>query len=136
MAQEKPARRRPRIRKSAPTVRERVEAAKVKDETPKPKRIRGSIARRSAPLKKLSIGSRRPVRIAKKPLGFAARGLKWLVPRYFINSWRELRQVHWPNRKETWRLTLAVFVFAVVFGALVAGVDKSLDEIFKKVVLK
>jgi preprotein translocase subunit SecE len=31
---------------------------------------------------------------------------------------------------------LAVFVFAIIFGALVAGVDKALDEIFKKLVLK
>jgi preprotein translocase SecE subunit len=58
------------------------------------------------------------------------------MPSYLKNSWREVRQVVWPNRKETWRLTLAVFVFAVVFGALVAGVDKGLDEVFKKVILK
>lgn len=64
------------------------------------------------------------------------RPFHWLVPSYFVNSWREVRQVTWPNRRETWRLTLAVFIFAVVFGALIAGVDKSLDLIFKKVILK
>lgn len=64
------------------------------------------------------------------------RPFHWLVPSYFINSWREVRKVTWPNRRETWRLTLAVFIFAVVFGALIAGVDKTLDLIFKKVILK
>lgn len=64
------------------------------------------------------------------------RPFRWLVPRYFVNSWREVRQVTWPNRRETWRLTLAVFIFAIVFGALVAGVDKVLDLLFKKVILK
>ncbi len=64
------------------------------------------------------------------------RPLRWLVPPYFVNSWREVRQVTWPNRRETWRLTLAVFIFAIVFGALVAGVDKGLDLLFKKVILK
>lgn len=64
------------------------------------------------------------------------RPLRWLVPTYFVNSWREVRQVTWPSRRETWRLTLAVFIFAVVFGALIASVDKGLDLIFKKVVLK
>ncbi|MDO8591364.1 MAG: preprotein translocase subunit SecE [bacterium] len=64
------------------------------------------------------------------------RPFHWLVPSYFVNSWRELRKVTWPNRHETRRLTLAVFIFAVVFGALIAGVDKSLDLIFKKVILK
>ncbi len=64
------------------------------------------------------------------------RPFRWLVPPYFVNSWREVRQVTWPNRRETWRLTLAVFIFAVVFGALIAGVDKILDLLFKHLILK
>jgi preprotein translocase SecE subunit len=123
--------RRPRIRKSAPTVRERVEAARQPDEPAKPKRWR-----RVSPLKKLKLKDRRIIRPLAGPARFLKRMLGWLVPRYFVNSWRELRQVVWPNRRETWRLTLAVFVFAVVFGALVAGVDKGLDVLFKKLVLK
>jgi len=68
--------------------------------------------------------------------GGVKRVLRWLAPSYFVNSWREVRQVTWPSRRETWRLTAAVFVFAIIFGGLVAGVDKGLDEIFKKVILK
>lgn len=71
-----------------------------------------------------------------RPLKPLLRPLRWLMPSYFINSWREVRQVSWPNRRETWRLTLAVFIFAIVFGALVAAVDKGLDELFKRVILK
>ena len=78
----------------------------------------------------------KPVKWLAKVFRPLRRVLRWLVPRYLVNSWREVRQVVWPNRRETWRLTLAVFVFAIVFGALVAGVDKGLDEIFKKVILK
>jgi preprotein translocase SecE subunit len=128
--------RRPRIRKSVPTVRERAEAAQAKQESPRPKRIRRLISKPAAPIRKLRLGERKPVKAASKPLGWLKKTLGWLVPKYFVNSWRELRQVYWPNRRETWRLTLAVFVFAIIFGALVAGVDKSLDVIFKKVVLK
>lgn len=62
--------------------------------------------------------------------------LSLLVPRYFVNSWKEVMKVSWPDRKETWRLTGAVLIFAIVFGSLVAGVDKGLDELFKKVILK
>src|SRR5581483_6398752 len=126
--------RKPRIRKSAPTVRERAEAAKAKDEQP-PKRARRVLAKIASPFKKLRLGDRKVFRWIAKSFKLLGRGLRWLVPRYFINAWRELRQVYWPNRRETWRLTLAVFVFAIVFGALVAGVDKGLDELFKKVVL-
>jgi preprotein translocase SecE subunit len=128
--------RRPRIRKSAPTVRERAEAARLKSEADKPKRLRGLAASSASPIRRLNLGQKGPIRAAKTPLRLVKKALSWLIPRYFVNSWRELRQVQWPKRRETWRLTLAVFVFAVIFGALVAGVDKGLDELFKKVVLK
>jgi preprotein translocase SecE subunit len=127
--------RRPRIRKSAPTIREKVEAAS-KSEEKKPGIISRVFGKLAWPFKKLRLRDRRIFKILAKPLGYIKKAFIWVVPKYFINSWRELRQVIWPSRRETWRLTLAVFVFAIVFGALVAGVDKTLDEIFKKVVLK
>ena len=136
MARADDQKRKPRIRKSAPTVRERVEAATAAKGEEKPNLARRSLAKPAAPLKKLRLGDRKVVAVVLIPLRFLRRILGWLVPRYFVNAWRELRQVQWPNRRETWRLTLAVFVFAIIFGALVAGVDKGLDEIFKKVVLK
>ena len=136
MAEENPQKRHPRIRKSAPTVRERAELAQTEAQKPaKPRRLRRAAARIAQPVKKLSPRGRvhlpqnRFFRILKRVLG-------WLAPRYFINSWREVRQVTWPGRKETWRLTLAVFIFAFVFGLMVYGVDRGLDEIFKKYVLK
>ncbi|MBX4190466.1 preprotein translocase subunit SecE [Candidatus Saccharibacteria bacterium] len=134
MAQSSESKRRPRIRKSAPTVRELAEAARVKDEVKPPRRISKLLAKPAAPVKK--IGSSRPAKIAARPFRWLGKGLAWLAPKYVVNSWRELRQVHWPSRRETWRLTLAVFIFAIVFGSLVAGVDRGLDELFKKVVLK
>lgn len=56
--------------------------------------------------------------------------------RYFRNAWREVRQVTWPDRKETRQLTIAVFVFAFVFGALVTITDYGLDKLMRKVILK
>jgi preprotein translocase SecE subunit len=128
MAQAPSGRRKPRVRKSAPTIRQQVEAAQ--EEATKPKSSRW-------PTKKSDKkSSNRVWAFVKRVFRPLKRPLKWLVPRYFVNSWREVRKVTWPNRKETWRLTLAVFVFAIVFGALVAIVDKGLDEFFKKVILK
>jgi preprotein translocase SecE subunit len=127
--------RKPRIRKSAPTIRERAEAAQAKTE-PNSKPIKRALARTTSPVKKLRLGDRKVVKILKIPFVYIKRALIWIVPKYFVNSWREIKLVHWPNRRETWRLTLAVFIFALVFGAMVAGVDRALDEIFKKLVLK
>jgi preprotein translocase SecE subunit len=122
-------RRKPRIRKSAPTVRERAEAVRVKEETSRPNRLKATTGKVARPIKRL--------RPPSNPLTRGiAHAIRFIVPKYFVNSWHEVRQVTWPNRRETWRLTGAVFVFAIIFGALVALVDKGLDEVFKKFVLK
>lgn len=58
-----------------------------------------------------------------------------LVPRMFRNAWRELLGVTWPTKRETWQLTIAVFVFAIIFGILIAITDFGLDKIFHKLLL-
>lgn len=35
--------------------------------------------------------------------------------RYLRDSWRELRQVRWPNAKATWKMVLAVFIYTAIF---------------------
>ncbi len=59
-----------------------------------------------------------------------------IFPGYFVSSWKELRLVTWPNRKETRQLTTAVILFAIAVGVVVALIDVLLDKIFKKVILK
>jgi len=59
-----------------------------------------------------------------------------LLPPYFRNSWKELRQVTWPNRRESWQLTSAVIIFSIIFGVIIALVDYVLDKVFKEVLLK
>ena len=118
-----------RIRK-APTTSEQAET-KTSAQPLKP-----SVVNNKLPRVGLGRSLGRLLAIILRPLKPFLRPLRWLVPTYFINSWREVRQVSWPNRRETWRLSLAVFIFAIVFGALVAAVDKGLDELFKKVILK
>lgn len=139
MADEQKRVRKPRIRKTAPTVRERVERAQEKASKEKPQRLKKAFAKVPRP----KVKTPHPhlpnhpffdaLKTILRPVG---KVLNLLAPRYFVNSWRELKQVTWPNRGETWRLTVAVFIFAIVFGALVAGVDKGLDTLFKNVVLK
>ncbi len=59
-----------------------------------------------------------------------------LLPPYFRNAYRELRKVEWPNRKQSWQLTWAVIIFAVIFGVIIAVVDYGLDKLFKQILLK
>ena len=125
------------------TVRERSE------NTPKNKsrvrRVTSTAKKASAPflvvgrfLKKLAHPFRFMLAPFKtRPARFIGRILaKVLLINYFRSAWKELRQVTWPNRKETRQLTLAVFAFAVVFGIMITLTDYGLDKVFKKVILK
>jgi preprotein translocase SecE subunit len=71
-----------------------------------------------------------------KPIRAIGRFLKKvLLVNYFISAWREVRQVSWPNRKETAKLTFAVFIFAIGFGIFIAIIDFGLDKLFREVLL-
>lgn len=136
MANESKPNRKPRVRKTAPTVREKAQAAQSKAGSDKPKKIRRAAHTTIKPFRAIKIPSNPITRFLGRVARIIGKILRWLVPSYFINSWREVRLVTWPGRKETWRLTLAVIIFAIVFGALVAGVDKVIDLLFRKLVLK
>jgi preprotein translocase SecE subunit len=119
-----------RLVKKAETVREKTEKAAEKSAA-QPRRLQATKRRAGAPFRAAGKGASRlgkykPFRI----FGFI------LVPPYFRNSWKELRQVTWTKPKESLRLTFAVVSFATVFGVLVAILDYGLDKVFKEVLLK
>lgn len=58
-----------------------------------------------------------------------------LIPKFIPESWKELRSVTWPDWKNTLKLTLAVILFSVVFGAVIGLIDFGLGKVFKKVFL-
>lgn len=130
------AEKRPKRRlRNAETIRER--ALKAQEEASKPdrpSRLRSTAGTVTKPVRGVGKLFRyQPFTFIGKILRFLGR---ILLPRYFRNSWRELRLVTWPNRTQTRQLTFAVLLFAVVFGALVALVDYGLDKLFKQVLLK
>lgn len=59
-----------------------------------------------------------------------------IIPKYFRESWVELKLVTWSSRRQTIHLTFAVFVFAIVSGVTVAIVDAGLDRLFKQLLLQ
>lgn len=120
-----------RLRPAPETVRERAERAS----SGKPKRRLGIKLPFLAPVGRV-FGKIATLRLWK-PFGFVFRWVgKMLLPPYIRNSWRELRQVEWPNRRQTLQLTGAVIIFSLVFGAIVAAFDYGLDKLFKQVLLK
>ena len=118
-----------RIVKKAETVREKAE--KAVESSKKPRRLQATKHQAGAPVS----ATRRGLGKLGKFKPFRIIGLI-LVPPYFRNSWKELKQVTWPKRRESFRLMFAVIVFAVVFGGLVAALDFGLDKVFREVLLK
>lgn len=121
-----------RLRAAPQTMRERAEHSANKQ--PKPKRFQ-RLARVTQPLASF-LGKVRTLKIWR-PFKAVGRFLKkWLIPPYIRGSFMELRQVTWPNRRQTLQLTSAVLIFAVVFGIIVAVFDLGLDKLFKQVILR
>ena len=50
---------------------------------------------------------------------------------YFKNSWTELKQVRWPDRKATWSMTGAVLLFTGFFVVLIVLLDAGFEQLFK-----
>lgn len=125
-----------RIISKSESIRERAE--KAGNARPRSRRIRSTATTISKPFKTA-------VRIGRKevylPLpdnrtGRFLNKRRYLFPRFLINAWREVRQVSWPSRKETSKLTVAVFMFAIIFGVIITATDYGLDKIVKQVYLK
>lgn len=56
--------------------------------------------------------------------------------RYLRDSWRELRQVRWPNRKATWKMVLAVLVYTAIFMIIIGLLDLLFTWLFNLILGK
>lgn len=128
-----------RVVKKSETVREK--RAKAADTKPKQRRVKQAASKANGPIKAVGKIIARILRpfgfllwpFRTRPMRFIGRILyKILGIGYFIHSWKELRQVEWPSRGETAKLTLAVFVFAFAIAGFIAVLDYGLDKIFKQ----
>ena len=131
---EQPAKKKRRI-KNPESFRERIQ--KSSEASAKPSR-----SARLTPVRRAASWLFRPITrlYASKPLKPVRKVLsvvgKVVFPKYFRQSWQELKQTSWPNWQESRRLTSAVLIFAIVFGAAIALVDWGLDKVFKQLLLK
>lgn len=131
-----------RVVKKTETVREKREKAATA--APKQRRVRQTVGKVNQPVK----AAGRNIAKAASPLSFIAKPFqtkparfvgrilsKILLLGYIHASWKELRLVTWPSRRETFKLTMAVFVFAIGFALIIAGLDYGLDKVFKQLLV-
>ena len=55
---------------------------------------------------------------------------------YLRDSWREIRQVRWPNRKATWKMVLAVLVYTALFILFISLLDLFFTWLFNLILGK
>lgn len=129
--------------KKVETVRERAERSG--NELPRKRRVSATANKASRPFKMVGRGIAKVLRplafilipFKTRPLRFVGRVLAAILfLKFFRASWKEVRQVEWPDIRTTLRLTVAVFIFSILFGSLVAITDFGLDKIFRKVFIE
>lgn len=134
----KPAKK--RQLKKVETVRQRVERSG--SEQPRTRRVKTTASKAGRPFRVIGsfiVKITRPfafvlVPFKTRPVRFVGRVLaSILLFKFFRASWKEVRQVQWPDMRTTVRLTIAVFIFSILFGSLVAVTDYGLDKVFRKV---
>lgn len=54
--------------------------------------------------------------------------------RYLRDAWRELRQVRWPSRKDTWKMVLAVLVYTALFIVIITLLDLFFSWLFSLII--
>ena len=53
---------------------------------------------------------------------------------YLRDSWREIRQVRWPNRKATWKMVLAVLIYTAIFVIIISLLDLFFTWLFSLII--
>lgn len=116
------------------TVRERAEKSTVEK---KPRRIKRAGTSAIKPLKAAARVGRKEyyLPMPDNKVGRFLNKRRTFFPKYFKESWQELKQVVWPDRRTTLKLTFAVFLFAIFFGIFITVLDYGLDKLFKKLIL-
>jgi len=134
--------KKPRRLKKVETVRERAEKSAARPAKPRKLHVAKKTAGKPVRLiGKVLYKLFRPLNFMLKP--FRTRPARFvgrilasiLLLRFIRDAWGELRQVTWPSKRETGKLALAVFIFAILFGLAIAIVDYGLDKIFRKLLL-
>lgn len=121
--------------KKKETLRQRTERAASESANTKSRRIKDTAQSASKPFRAAHRFGKKSyyIPLPDNKVGRFLNKPRHITPRYFREAWQELRLVVWPDKKTTVRLTIAVFIFALMFGLLVAVVDFGLDKVFKKV---
>jgi len=77
-----------------------------------------------------------PIPTPKNKAGkFLGKKRRVRMPKYFRESWKEVKKVTWPTRKEALKLSFAVVVFTVIFATFTSLVDYGFNQLVERIFL-
>ncbi len=127
----------PRIKKEPETIRQKAEKESVKRTKPtKASKIKQKVNKPLSTLRKVAAKEYHPIKAPDKK-GLRVLNKKvYFIPGFIKNSWKELRQVTWPSKKDAARLTFAVIIFSIFFAIFVQILDFLFSKLVKEIILR
>lgn len=83
---------------------------------------------------------KKPRKGIRKVLYVLATPFRWIAKpfqklgAYIAASWREIRQVRWPDRKLSWKLTVTVIAYTLFITVVIGGLDILFSFIFNQII--
>lgn len=105
----------------------------MSDEKTKVTRISASDDTKAAKKPKTAPAAKKATRLSAAPRKKRSFGVLGRIGGYFKGAWAELRQVHWPTRRATWGLTLAVLMFSAFFVVFITLLDAGFKFVFEQI---
>lgn len=107
-------------------------ASKTKKTTPKAAAIKDQkTVKAAAPAAKKTKSDTPKQKAIKREAGSSSRNPLVKFGRYLKGAWYEIRQVRWPNRAETWKMTGALLAFTGFFVGLILLLDTVFKYLFE-----
>ena len=103
----------------------------VKAKNSENKKVRADKATAAKKAEKAERKAAKEARVEKKKVFILFRPFV-AIGRYVRDSFREVRQVRWPDRKSTWKMTLSVIVDVLLIAAAIMLLDAFFTFIFNQ----
>ncbi len=103
----------------------------IKAKNSENKKVRAKQAAAAKKAEKAELKAAKETKAEKKKVFILFRPFA-AIGRYIRDSFREVRQVRWPDRKSTWKMTLSVVVYVMLIAATIMLLDAFFTFIFNQ----
>lgn len=123
--------------KKKETVRERAEKKRLKQANePRRKKVASATSKPVKGIGKILTKEYNPITVKKGRYSKLLSKRVRFVPKYFIESFEEIKQVTWLKPRQAMSLTFAVIIFSVSIALFVQLLSFVFDKVVQEVILK